>query len=285
MKLFVITSLLLSSTVAFAQSPSVIDTAASETPSPWEKSWVFSLTGNDADYKNWSRGGVNSTAYVASTLFEAKYSGTVISNMTRVNFKFGQVNQEGVGIEKTEDLLLITNKTDYFLNHSAWSAFIEVSFRTQFTEGFDKGSGELLSAFLSPGYLTESLGLSYQPNEYFSAQLGSGLKQTFVEKDGLDQFYGLGEDEDVRSEGGLTLGMQFKKELFPNFTYATELSTFSNLLISLKSTDVIMTNVFTGKINNFMTSSFEWSFIYDDDFSTELQTKRIISLGIEIQLF
>jgi hypothetical protein len=283
MKNLAIASLLLLSTAAFGQTSSVSD--SSEVVNPWTKSWVFSLTGNDADYNNWSRGGVNSTAYVASTLFQTKYSGPVISNTSRFNFRFGQVNQEGSGIEKTEDLILISNKTDYFLNNSDWSAFIEIGFRTQFTEGFDESSGELVSDFLSPGYLTESLGISYQPTDYFSAQLGSGLKQTFVETDGLDELYGLGEDEDIRSEGGLTFGMQFEKEIFRNFTYATELSTFSNLLISLRSTDIIMTNVFTGKINNFMTSSLEWSFIYDDDFNTELQIKRIISLGIEIQLF
>jgi len=126
--------------------------------------------------------------------------------------------------------------------------------------------------------------MSFQPHDNFTTQLGLGLKQTFVETDGLDDFYGLKEDQDVRSEGGFTFGLEYIKELFPNFTYETELSSFTNLLIPLKSTDVIMTNIFTGKINNFMTSSLEWSFIYDDDFTSTLQTMRIISLGIKLNL-
>lgn len=272
------------STSVFAQSTA--DSSASDQKvNPWEKSWVFSLTGNQADYSNWSRGGVNSTAFTASTLFRAKYSGTEYSNTTRVNLRFGQINQEGRGIEKTEDIIRISNKTDYFLNTNTWSAFAEIAFRTQFTEGFDDETGEIISDYMSPGYFTESLGLSYQPVDYFSAQLGVGLKQTFVQTDGLDQFYGLGEDEDIRSEGGITFAFDYKKELFKNFTYETELSTFTNLLIPISSTDVIMTNIFTGKINNFMTSSLEMSFIYDDDFSNRLQTMRIISLGIQVQIF
>lgn len=282
MKFFVGALLLFFSFDVLAQSPNHSD--STEAPNPWTKSWVFSLTGNDANYNNWSGGGINSTAYVASTRFQAKYTAAKLSNTSRVHLKFGRIDQENTGVQKTEDQILLSNKTDYFLNNNFWSAFIEISFRTQFTEGFDEETDVYISDFLSPGYLIETLGLSYQPTNYFSVQLGSGLKQTFVEKDGLDQFYGLGEDEDVRSEGGITFGLQFEKELFKNFTYATDLSTFSNLLISLNSTDVIMTNVFTGKINNFMTSSLEWSFIYDDDFNTDLQLKRIISLGIQIQI-
>ncbi|MCR9133048.1 MAG: DUF3078 domain-containing protein [bacterium] len=259
-------------------------TQTEEEVNPWTKSWVFSLTGNQAEYNNWSRGGVNSTAFTASTLFRAKYTGSEYSNTTRVNLRFGQINQEGQGVEKTEDMIRISNKTDYFLTTTVWSAFAEIAFRTQFTKGFDEETGEIISDFMSPGYITESLGISYQPVDYFSTQLGVGLKQTFVQTDGLDQFYGLGEDEDIRSEGGITFALDYKKEIFKNFTYETELSTFTNLLIPITSTDVIMTNIFTGKINNFMTSSLEMSFIYDDDFSDRLQTMRIISLGIQIQI-
>jgi len=41
--------------------------------SPWTKSWVVHLNGNQANYKNWSQGGVNSVSFLASTLFRVKY--------------------------------------------------------------------------------------------------------------------------------------------------------------------------------------------------------------------
>ncbi len=287
MKLSLLVFLLLISTSVFAQDSAPAEPPPTEeaAPNPWTKSWVLSLTGNQADYKDWSRGGANSSAFVASSLFRAKYTGAKYSNTTRVNFRFGQVNQEGRGIEKTEDMIRIVNKTDYFLHTGTWSAFLEVGFRTQFTEGFDESTGDLISDFLSPGYFTESMGMSYQPHDNFNAQLGLGLKQTIVEADGLDDLYGLKEDQDVRSEGGLTFALEYKKEIFKNFTYETELSTFTNLLIPLKSTDVIMTNMFTGTINSFLTSTLEWSFIYDDDFDTILQSMRVISLGIKVNVF
>lgn len=282
MKYVVFGILLACSSAVQAQTTEQDTTAA---PSPWSTSWVVSLTGNQADYQHWSRGGVNSTAYVAATSFRTRYDGSAFANGTRIDMRFGQVNQEGIGIEKTEDIISINNKTDLYLHSDHWSAFVDVTFRTQFTEGFDAGTGQLISDFMSPGYFIESLGLSYNPYDFFSIQVGAGLKQTFVVTDNLDQFYGLGEDEDIRSEGGLTFALQFSKELFKNFTYTTDLSTFSNLLLPLRSTDMIMTNEFVGKINNFMTASLEMSFIYDDDFTNMLQIKRIISMGVRVMLF
>ena len=255
-----------------------------EAPSKWTRSWVFNLNGNQANYNNWSQGGVNSVAFIAGTLLRVKYTGEKYSNTSRINLRFGQANQDGIGIQKTEDIIRLSNKTDYFLHDSRWSAFLEVAFRTQFAPGFDDKTGIKVSDLMSPGYFTESLGLSYQPVDYFSSQVGLGLKQTFVETDGLDEFYGLGEDEDVRAEGGLTFSFNFEKEVLKNLVYATEFNSFTNLLIPITSTDIQMTNVFTSKINNFMSSMIEFSILYDDDFSSKLQTKQIIAIGFNIVL-
>lgn len=283
MRLILTAIILLMATLVNAQNQSA-EQPPNEEINPWVHSWVFNLNGNQASYRNWSSGGVNSIAFVASSLFRAKYTGEKFSNTSRINLRFGQVDQDGVGIQKTEDLIRLSNKTDYFLRNTIWSAFFELAFRTQFTDGFDDDTGVLISDFMSPGFFTESLGLSYQPVDYFSTQLGLGLRQTFVEVDGLDMFYGLGEDEDIRSEGGLTFAFNFEKELVKNFTYSTEFNSFTNLLIPISSTDFFMTNSFTGKINDFMTSSLELSFVYDDDFSSSLQVKQIITLGFRIVL-
>lgn len=273
----------ISSISLYGQTPT--ETPPAEEPeSNWERSWVFNVNGNQASYRNWSQGGVNSIAFIAGTLFRVKYNGEKYSNTSRVNLRFGQVDQDGIGIQKTEDIIRLSNKTDYFLHNNLWSAFFEVAFRTQFAEGFDDESGMLISDFMSPGYFTESLGLSYQPVDYFSTQLGLGLKQTFVETDGLDMFYGLGEDEDIRGEGGLTFAFNYEKELFKNFLYSTEFNSFTNLLIPVSSTDFYMNNTFIGKINDFMNASIEFSFAYDDDYLSKLQVKQIISIGFNIVL-
>lgn len=282
-KILILSLLVIFSTTAFTQTTTT-DSTDVEVVSPWTRSWVISLRGNQADYNDWSMGGVNSSAFVVMSKFRSTYKGSIFNNTIRADLRYGRVYQKGSQAEKTEDLILLSNKIDYAINNSVWKAFLEVSFRTQFTKGFD-GNGELISDFLSPGYLIESLGILYQPNEQFSTQLGAGLKQTTVNADGLDDYYGLIEDQDVRWEGGVTFALEYEVEIFKNFTFETELTTFTNVVLPLKRTDIFMTNVLTGEINSFLTSTLEWSFIYDDDFGEVLQSMRVISLGIQVKVF
>lgn len=281
-----ITAIVFAATAYAQESDTIVpdSSAAGEVPSRWTKSWAFNLNGNQAMYRDWSEGGVNSLAFTSFTIFRIRYEGDKFANTSRVNLRFGQTRLEDSGLEKTEDMIRISNKIEYFLSTNKVSAYAEVAFRTQFARGFDVGTGELISDFMSPGYITESLGFSFQPNEQFSAQVGVASKQTFVENDKLDGFYGLGEDEDVRSEGGIDIVVEYQKEVFENFSYTMELNTFTNLLIPVSSTDVIMFNRFTGKINSFMSSMLELSFMYDDDFSRLLQVKQMVALGFSIQI-
>jgi hypothetical protein len=60
--------------------------------------------------------------------------------------------------------------------------------------------------------------------------------------------------------------------------------TFTNLNKAVSSTDVFVTNQFTGKINDFMNASLRLDFIYDDDYSKELQVAQVLSVGVSFIL-
>ncbi|HBX64648.1 MAG TPA: hypothetical protein DEG32_00240, partial [Balneolaceae bacterium] len=203
----------------------------------WTRSWVIGLQANQYNYKDWSYGGNNAFAFTARTLFELNFDGLTYTNIFRVRMRFGQSRLKEGELEKIEDLIRLSNRTEYKLKGETFSAFLELAFRTQFAEGFDPVTNERTSAFLSPGYYIENIGLSYKPADYFSTYLGVGLKQTVVESDGLDRFYGLGEDEDVRGEGGITFSYEFDKEILSGIRLESEFNAFSNLLLPIKSTD------------------------------------------------
>lgn len=152
-------------------------TQTEEEVNPWTKSWVFSLTGNQAEYNNWSRGGVNSTAFTASTLFVRNIP-EVITRILRV-WTFVLVKSirkvRAWRRQKTWFELVIKLITSFPQPFGV--PLLRIAFRTQFTEGFDEETGEIISDFMSPGYITESLGLSYQPVDYFSTQLGLDLNK------------------------------------------------------------------------------------------------------------
>lgn len=159
-------------------------------------------------------------------------------------------------------------------------SYSELNFR-----GFENDNETVISAFMAPGFLTESIGISYDPSSELVAQAGFALRQTFVRIDSLDVLYGFKEDQDIRAEGGFQILLEVNKKLFKNFTYTGEVETFSNLLISLRKTDVIFNNEFRGKINEFMEAVIDYDLIYDNDFSTQVQARRIIGLGLIFKIF
>jgi len=250
----------------------------------WTKSWLLNLSGNQATYRNWSQGGVNTIAITASTLAKFKFSGSNFANSMRVNLQLGQTWLDGDDSRKTADLINLKNKVDYFLGTQKLSAFGELDFRTQFVKGFDDDNLKVVSAFMAPGYLTESVGFSYQPNKNASGQLGVGLRQTFVRVDSLDQFYGLDVDEDIRSEGGLTIAFTFDKDFADTFNYSGELISFTNLLLPIKRTDIIFRNELSGKLNSFLSTIIQFELMFDDDVSKKLQLRQAISVGLNIKL-
>lgn len=255
-----------------------------EKPNPWTKTWNLNINGNQASYRNWSQGGVNTIATSASTLARFKYSGGSFSNTVRINLQYGQTWLDGEGSKKTADLINLRYKLDYFLGSYQLSTFTEIDFRTQFVDGYDEDNENIVSDFMAPGYLTESIGLSYQPDDYFSVQSGLGLKQTFVSVDSLGQYYGLDEDEKIRSEGGLTVSINWDKSFAKTFNYTTELSTFTNLLLPVRRTDIIFRNSLSGKLNSFLSTILQFELMYDDDVTTKLQMRQSIAVGLIIKL-
>jgi|GEM_PF-1513261 len=250
----------------------------------WTKSWMLNLSGNQATYRNWSQGGVNTIATTASTLARFRLLAPTFSNTIRFNFQLGQTWLDGEDSRKTADLINVRNKVDYFLGSNKISAFVEVDFRTQFVKGFDDDNETVISAFMAPGYLTESIGFSYQPTTDISTQLGVGLRQTFVRVDSLDQFYGLDEDEDFRAEGGLTVAITVDQEFAETFKYSGELTTFTNLLLPVRRTDFIFRNELSGKLNSFLSTVIQFEVVFDDDVSNKLQMRQAISVGLNIKL-
>jgi opacity protein-like surface antigen len=265
-------------------SQAAADSSQSEEVSPWSKSWVVSINATQYNYQDWSYGGNNAFSFTANTLFELIYTHEKFLNTSRVRLRFGQSRLKEGELEKIEDIIRISNRIEYALNNNTWSAFLELAFRTQFTDGFDPVTNERTSDFLSPAYYIENIGISYKPADFFSSYLGIGLKQTLVETDGLDQFYGLGEDEDVRSEGGLTLAYELNKEILPNITLNSEFNAFYNLLLPIENTDIFVNNSIIGEINEYFQASLDVDLMYDSDFGQVLQRKTVIALGIRLQI-
>lgn len=253
----------------------------------WQPAWSVGLSGSQASYSNWAQGGVNNIAATGRTTFTTVYQKGKSSYGFLIDARYGKTKVENEGVRKIDDRFLIKNRLLYELGEddSDFQIFGNVRMRTQFDDGYDYGNGPdgsdlKISSFMAPAYFTQDAGLAYIPSENFSVELGLGLKQTFVRDTELSTLYGLAEGERFQSEAGFTIGSSLKTDIATNVTYSTSLNTFTSFNKALKSTDVNFSNTLTGKINDFLNTSLSLDFVYDDDFTSELQVAQVLSLGV-----
>ncbi len=270
----------------YAQPISIPDTLDG-----WDQSWVASLNGSQAAYNNWSQGGVSSISGTGSSMFTLMYKKGLFSYGFRANLKYGQSNVKGEGVRKTDDVIHIRNRFNYLLKEDGTlSGYGAIGFRSQFDKGYEYSTEDgvpnaLISDFLSPAYLNQGIGLAYEPGSAITFEAGLGLKQTIVTNDSLASVYGLEPGETIKGEGGLTTGINFEKEIFENILYTSNLETFTNFLIPISETDVMWANELVGQINSLVSASLQFELRYDNDFSSEVQVKQVLSAGISVNLY
>ncbi len=282
---FLIAFLLLFPGTSFAGSDLGLDwgDVPPDSVSPWNLELTGALNGSQASYSNWQQGGVNTLSVAASTVFNARYRKKEWGYALRTNLAYGQAKIDDE-YRKTDDVISIRNRFRRFFPDDRWSIVLDINFISQFDIGKDRDLENTVSRFLAPGYLTESIGISYQPVEYFSVDSGVALKQTFVRDTNLSERYGLDPGDTFRNEAGLNLQIQFEKDILENVRFLTSVETFSNLNRSLTSTDVNYKAELIGRINNFLTTNFQFQAVYNDDVSKEVQLRQVLSVGLNFRI-
>ncbi|RYY11768.1 MAG: DUF3078 domain-containing protein, partial [Chitinophagaceae bacterium] len=129
----------------------------------WKTKTSVGINVNQASFSdNWNGGGVNSLAIGGLVNYKAEYSKESYSYASEVILQYGKVKNKGQLQKKTTDRIYWDNKAAVQLSKN-WYFFASINFESQFDDGFsysrDAQGNErenLLSKFMSPGYLTES---------------------------------------------------------------------------------------------------------------------------------
>lgn len=280
--------ILMAMSISYANAQTIV---VPDTLSGWDQTWIANFNASQSSFDNWSEGGVNTVSGTASTTFTRVYRKDQFSYGFRVNMRYGQSKVNGQGVRKTDDLISIRNRFVYDLSDvSIYSAYGSIQFRTQFADGFEyekavNGGDSLISAFFAPAYLTEGAGIEVTPSENLAFEAGLALKQTIVTDDNLAPVYGLDPGENIRSEGGLTLGASYQKQVMENVLFYTSIETFTNFLIPVSETDVFWSNEIAGQINSVLSAMFQFELRYDNDFSSDVQLKQVLAAGISVNLY
>ena len=254
--------------------------AADETKVPaWNLGGWFTLNGSQASFRNWSQGGVNNIAGSSTARFTAEYNRARYIINHNTNLRYGQSRISGDGFRKTDDEIRVRNQIRRLLEDERLSIIVQINFNSQFDEGYNNARKEVISRFLAPAYIIETIGFAYNPEKSYQIDFGISMRQTVVRSERLRPRYNLKPDELIRNEGGISIGVKVEREIMTNVVYNGQLDTFSNLLEPLNSSTVRFSNELIGKINSYLTVNMELALRYDDNVTNELQVKQILSVG------
>jgi hypothetical protein len=257
----------------------------------WKTKATLGVNANQASFSdNWKGGGVNSIAIGGLLNYKAEYSKESYSYTTEVIMQYGKVKNKDQMQKKTNDRIYWDNKAAVQLSKN-WYFFASLSFESQFDKGFsyskDASGNEksnLLSRFMSPGYLTESMGFEYKPSKSFSTRIGTGTaRQTFVLDTAIyktnPKNFGVPVGDRVKNELAFQVVSNFEKEILKN----TILKGKYNMFIpynSLSDVDHRLDLVVTAKVNRFMNVSLTGVVLYDKDMDTRVQSSQALALGM-----
>lgn len=292
-RIFFTTVIVLFAFAARAQESTDADTL-------WKFSGTTSLNLSQLSLTNWAAGGDNSISGNALINLSAIYANEKTSWENLLTLGFGLVKQGDDPTRKSDDQIDLSSKLGLKASEK-WFYTALLGFKTQFAQGYDN-PGEVdrakISNFMSPGYLSFSLGMDYKPSEVFSLFLSPvSSKFTFVLDDDLSAAgsFGLDPGQTARAELGAYIKMAFKKEILTNVTLDTKIDLFSNYFDNPQYVDVTWDLLLTFAINKYLSASLMTQLIYDydikfgedttgdgidDTFDSKVQFKELFGLGL-----
>lgn len=265
----------------------------------WKTRTNVGINVNQAQFSNnWKGGGVNSIAVGGLLNWKAEYNKNSYSYVSELILQYGKIKNKDQVQKKTNDRIFWDHKASFQLSKN-WFFFGSLNFESQFDNGFSyktvNGAEEatLISKFMGPGYLTESIGFEYKPVKYFSTRIGTGTaRQTFVlDKDLFNDpdpnkppkatVYGVEYGKKVKNELAFQVVSAFDKDIFAN----TNLKARYQMFIPYEDfewsrIDHRLDVALTAKINRFMNTSLTGVVLFDKDTGTDkIQASQTLALG------
>jgi len=265
--------------------------------SAWTHSGLAGINFSQTSFTNWSEGGENSIAsnvYFNGSLNYKKGKNAWDNDLSA---NYGLNYTDATKWRKNIDNLNLSSKFGRQITEKLYYAAL-LDFKTQMGYGYDYSGEErqLISKFLTPGYLNISVGLDYKPNDHISAYYSPVAgKMTIVNDTLYSKNYGLEAGKKTRYE----LGSSFKGTVNYNLlneklTVKSTLDLFTAYDDSFGKIDVNWDVLLGLNVTSLITITFQSTLKYDDDIKTyeinddgdkiahgaKVQFKEILGVGL-----
>lgn len=280
-KITLLFMILLFSHISFAQDNQA-DPAADSTLYRWMPSLVTSLNLSQIAFSNWTKGGENSIAWSLGESFVLKFKTPKWHFKNELSSAYGQSKVGSEDFKVTDNELYMESVAAYSIGWAV-DPYISNTIRTQVAAGYEytDTSKTEVANFFDPGYITQSIGFTYDKLENFQSRLGIAFQETITDKytQYADDPDTPNEIESFRFETGIESVTDGQFTLDENLLLKSKLRLFS-AFDRLDVWDVRWDNVITAKVNNWLNVNFTYLLVYQKDQSPKTQMKQALQIGI-----
>ena len=255
----------------------------------WKKGGSFNINFTRVTLNNWVGGGENSLSLSSLLKLYANKEKGKVSWANSLDIAYGLAKIGDKGFRKSDNQILLLSKYSYQIKDN-WGFTALADFRTTMAPGYvyiqdpEDASKEIeteISRIMAPGYLLKSVGFEYKKNNFFALISPITGKSTFVLDDKLSDVGAFGVDpgKRYRFELGALLKAGYKREIMKNVEFGTNLNLFT-AYETFGHIDVNWENVIQFKINDYLSTTFTATLVYDDDIIDEAQYKDVLNIGL-----
>lgn len=272
--------LLLTFTSLLAQTPDSLR-------NKWTPSFITSLGINQIAFNNWVKGGENSIAWSLAGDFKVNKESETWTFKNQIKAAYGRAKIGDASYRTTDNDLYIENVGVYNVGWAV-SPFFSNSVRTQVSKGYDYkiASSPNISDFFDPGYITQTLGFTYDKYKNVVTRFGLAFQEVITNKftQYSDDPATKNEIEKFKFETGIESVTDINYPIDTNLLYGSKLRLFSRFE-SLDVWDVRWDNTITAKVNSWLNVNFTYLLIYEKAQSPKTQTKQALQIGIVYAIF
>lgn len=265
--------LFLFSETCFSQQDSILH--------KWVPKVVAGLNLSQISLSNWTQGGEdaiswtllsNGSLYYRSEIWHFKNDLKVAYGRTKLGSSDYRTNDNELYLESVVSRNIGWAIDPYFSN----------TVRTALASGFDYSGDPVteIANFFDPGYLTQSLGFTYDKTPGFTSRLGFALQEVITNKfTSYSDDPGTPEIEKVKIETGVESVTTADYTLMENILLKSKLRLFSRF-DSFDVWDVRWDNTIAAQVNEYVHVSLAFLLIYEEAQIQKTQIKEALQIGI-----
>lgn len=267
----------------------------------WKTKGKFSLLFNQSAFNfDWQGGGTSNIAGNAVGIYEFNYKKKSLVWDNKILADYGLTFLRGEDFaRKTNDRIEFNSRLGQQIGSSFWNYSLFINFRSQFAKGYrfsnDPDTDETIRTeethFFSPAFIQIGPGLLWKKSDDFNINIAPVTsRMIFVDNqftsdpDYVDgDYFGVDAGKSSRFEFGGSLAAYIKFKLFKNITMEHLLNLYSNYIEDPYNVDIDYTLNLNLVVNKYITGSFTFQAIYDDNATAGFQVREVIGLGLNYE--